>query len=302
VLKILIPVYNDWQNLQQVTNELNVVLKGIDFSIIAVNDGSSEEINFKNDRLTILNLNQNLGHQRAIAIGLCFIQENFNSSDFVLVMDSDGEDKPSDVLQLFDSSNKSGLITFAKRVRRQENLLFRLLYFIYKVLFRSLVGKQINFGNFCVIPFEQLRKITSQPDLWNHFSGSILKSKLNFKTFDCDRGKRYFGESKMNLVSLVIHGLSSISVQLEVVSVRIMLLSTLFGVFTFIAIGAIIILRLTTELFVPGWASTVLILLIVLSFIVFSISLLLSLGILLSRNTVTNAPINYFNNYILKNE
>ena len=297
---ILTPVFNDWESLKQLKLDIKTQLKERPYSLIIINDGSSiipDEEDYKD--CEIITLNQNQGHQRAIAIGLCYIQERYGQElQSVVVMDSDGEDKPSDINEILNICNKSKKIVFASRLRRQETLLFKLLYIIYKILFKFLVGKTITFGNFCAIPVQELPRVTSNPDLWNHFSGSIIKSKINYKTYNCNRGSRYFGNSKMNLVSLIIHGLSSISIQLEVVAVRIMLLSALMGSIIFLAFVSIFIIRLTTNWLVPGWTSTSLILLILLTVSVFGISLLFCMSILISRNTMKLPPITYYKNFI----
>jgi len=297
---ILTPVYNDWESLRQLKIEIKAHLPDNSYSLMVVDDGSTTIPNAEDFvDCKIIALNQNQGHQRAIAVGLCYIQDQMEEDiRSIVVMDSDGEDKPSDIIKILSKCSKSGSVVFASRLRRQETLIFKFLYVIYKGLFKILVGQNITFGNFCAIPIDKLSKITSNPDLWNHFSGSIIKSKINFNIHKCDRGARYAGKSKMNLVSLIIHGLSSISIQLEVVAVRIMMLSAVLGSFVFIAFTSIIIVRVTTDWLVPGWTSISLILLILLTISVFGISMLFCLSILISRNTMKLPPISFYRNFI----
>lgn len=294
------PVYNDWKSLNQLKKDIASELNDQSYDLIVVNDGSTQRPKVEDyNGCQIITLNQNQGHQRAIAIGLCYIQEHFSEDiESVIVMDSDGEDKPSDIKKVLNICHTSNEIVFASRLRRQETKTFKLLYFVYKILFKFLVGKAISFGNFCAIPVKELSRVTSNPDLWNHFSGSIIKSKINYQTLKCNRGARYHGKSKMNLVSLIIHGLSAISIQLEVVAVRIMLLCSLLGCLIFISFLSIFIIRLTTDWLVPGWTSTALILLILLTIAVFGISFLFCLSILISRNTMKLPPINYYKSFI----
>jgi polyisoprenyl-phosphate glycosyltransferase len=107
---IVAPVFNDWKSLAQLCLALDVNASGckIDITILAVNDGSSdslEELQVITEKLTqiswleIIHLACNLGHQRAIAVGLAdvFARGPFDS---VIVMDADGEESPKDIRRL----------------------------------------------------------------------------------------------------------------------------------------------------------------------------------------------------------
>ena len=145
----LTPLYNDWescaillQHLEKLQEENENQYK---FSLVIVNDGSSDEndnIIPKNASLqvTLINLKINIGHQRAIAVGLQYIHNEINDFDYLVVMDSDGEDKPEDIPTLLNKSNQNiqDKIIFAQRNKRQESLLFKIGYFFYKKLFNYL--------------------------------------------------------------------------------------------------------------------------------------------------------------------
>src|SRR5678815_5123348 len=137
-ITILIPVFNDEESLNRLLAELAVSCKdfpGSTFSVLAVDDGSAANLKINVPSafsLKILHLLRNIGHQKAIAVGLAYIKENL-SCDKVLVMDADGEDRPEDaVVLLKESLNNPGKIIFAKRKSRQEGSGFLLCYRIYK--------------------------------------------------------------------------------------------------------------------------------------------------------------------------
>ena len=84
----LIPLYNDWQNLNILIEKIEIQLQKLDgeFDMVILNDFSPLkcDISFKNlkkiNRLKIINFNKNIGSQRAIAIGLKYISQiNENS-------------------------------------------------------------------------------------------------------------------------------------------------------------------------------------------------------------------------------
>jgi len=262
----LAPVYNDWTSLSKLVAEILLEAQKYEWeliSIVAVNDCSSEDYDYnlfpKGAPLQVINLAMNLGHQRAIAIGLSYIQDNFKNYDGVVVMDSDGEDKPENIVKLLQKAEASSFskVVFAKRGKRSESFFFRLFYIIYKLVFRLLTNNKISFGNFSFIPATLLLHVISLPDLWNHYSGSIVRSRLIFDTVPIDRGKRYFGESKMNFNSLILHGLSSISIYLDVVTVKLLITTTVGFFIAILSLITVFIIRIFTSYSIPGWASNI---------------------------------------------
>ena len=98
---ILIPVYNDWKSVFKLLEIIDDQIKDWDAetSVLIVNDNSVEErpkteLSLKNIKsLRIVNMKKNKGHARCNAFGLRYINLN-ETYDFVIVMDSDGEDRP----------------------------------------------------------------------------------------------------------------------------------------------------------------------------------------------------------------
>lgn len=244
---IIMPLYNDWASAAILVPAIDRVVArwGGRVTLVIVDDGSQEEMPPSQglaggcghlDELVILPLQCNQGHQRAIAVGLAYAQSRqcFTS---VFVMDSDGEDTPEALNDLYATGQRHprAIIT-ADRASRSEGVLFRLGYGCYRLVFRLLTGTSIRFGNFCHIPSALLDRLVHHPDLWNSLSGCIQKSVLPKVGVPTHRATRYAGPSKMNIMGLILHGLNAISVFQEVVMVRLMiltaagcLLSLLFG-------------------------------------------------------------------------
>ncbi|MBA4853926.1 glycosyltransferase [Emticicia sp. BO119] len=256
-ITIVTPLFNDWDCLYQLIEQIRLVLtptKYNDYRILVVDDCSSLEVEkdkLKGHPIEVLHLNKNLGHQKAIAIGLSYLNAHSND-DFFVVMDSDGEDKPEHLPILLDEASGNGgkEILFARRTKRKESFLFKIFYKIYKYAFIFLTGKVINFGNFSVIPKKLLDKVTHVSDIWNHYPGGIIRSRLLYKSVGLERGTRYTGKSKMNYTSLVIHGLSAVAVYIDTVSVRLLIaISSLI----LVAIAGIITVFIYSS-YIPSWA------------------------------------------------
>jgi hypothetical protein len=292
----LLPVFNDWESFSILINNIETLQKLHSekylFSIIAVNDGSNEELDediFSHEiNYTILNLKINIGHQRAIAVGLQYIYNEVDDLDYVIVMDSDGDDNPDDISILLEKSIQApSKIIFAQRNKRQESSLFKLGYFFYKYLFYFLTGQKINFGNFSLIPKKLLGRVVNQSNIWNHYSGGILQSKIPYDKVLINRGKRYKGVSKMNFDSLIIHGLSSIAVYFDFLSLRILRYS-LYGILICsISVSYILYQKFFTEEAIPGWASSLILIISGIILQLFSVTLIVLLLQLSSRKNIS---------------
>ena len=219
-IKILIPLYNDWQSLTKLLEKIDQQIREINnnFSVIIVNDGSVEKIpvNFPNyskiNSIKVLNLKTNVGHARCIAIGLKHIHDN-EDADYVIPMDSDGEDRPEEIKDLLKKIRESSDIpVVCERVKRSEGIIFKFCYFVHKLITITFTGNSIKFGNFTCLPKVVVKKMIEEKATWSSFSGALTKiSKINVAVLS-ERGTRYFGPSKMSFKNLLVHSLSIIAV------------------------------------------------------------------------------------------
>ena len=217
---ILIPVYNDWESLKKLIEEINENIKSfnqINFECLIINDASTiqqPDITkpSKFDLMEILNMKLNRGHARCNAFGIRYIFKN-KKFDNLILMDGDGEDRPAEIKSLVDkireNPNKS---VVAKRVKRSEGLIFQMLYQSHKLITIFFTGKNINFGNYSILTKEDVEKLYSKASLWSSFSGSVKKHVKSFNEINSIRGLRYYGPSQMSLLMLIIHSLSIIAV------------------------------------------------------------------------------------------
>jgi glycosyltransferase involved in cell wall biosynthesis len=272
---VLIPTFNDWDSLVLLLPELDEALasRSLEADILVVDDGSTAEPTGELARrpfsalrrIDVLRLRRNLGHQRAIAVGLAYIEDCLQSRT-VVVMDGDGEDDPSDVPRLLDQLERTGQdqIVFAERTRRSESRTFRFFYALYKLAHLLLTGQKVRVGNFSAIPHRRLTSLVVVAEVWNHYAAGVIRSRQPYCSIPTHRSQRLCGRSTMNFVSLVTHGLSAISVYSDVVGVRLLVLSMILAALAMGGIVASVIVRLMTAWAIPGWASSTVGLLLVL--------------------------------------
>ena len=226
--KVLIPVYNDWQSVFELLVKINASLVNQDdeISIIIVNDASNhdredKEINLENiNSIKIINMKINQGHARCIATGLKYIYEK-EDFDYVIPMDGDGEDRPEEISEFITQVKKSdNKAIVGERIKRSENLTFKICYIMHKLITLTFTGKLIKYGNFTCLPKVVVEKMINEKATWNSFSGSLRKIENDLISIPSVRGTRYFGPSKMSFFNLLKHSLSIISVFRQAVLIR----------------------------------------------------------------------------------
>lgn len=305
------PVFNDWQSFTLLVEKIDAAIaeskEKLSINVIAVNDGSTIEETFQASTFQelksissarIIHLTRNFGHQRAIAIGLCYAAEHL-PHESAIVMDSDGEDKPNDVLTLIRASaTNPGKIIFAQRAKRSESLMFRFFYALYKRVYHVLTGAPISFGNFSIIPPALLKRVSSVSEVWIHVAAGIMKARLPLAAVPTVRGVRLAGESKMNFVSLLLHGLSGIAVHSEVAAARLLVVSLIFILFSIAGIAAVLGIRFFSDVAIPGWATSSIGNLVAIFIEALLMSVLLVFLVLNNRSQQPFVPRLHYNDYV----
>jgi len=249
-IKILIPIYNDWQSVFKLLENIDSEIAGLDVevSVLIVNDTSTEqrpEINFNLNNLKsvqVINMKENRGHARCNAAGLKYINEK-EDFDYVIPMDGDGEDRPEEIRLLIDKAKEyPDTVITGDRIERSEGLIFKFCYLTHKYLTYVFTGQSIKFGNYTCLPKSTVAKMTDEAATWSSFSGSLSKTAKVRKSVSSIRGSRYFGPSKMSFIDLLKHSLSIIAVFKSIVLIRsiIFLAVYIFLVLKYISIITLI--------------------------------------------------------------
>ena len=237
---ILTPVYNDWKNLSRLLKKINKIFENqlkTKFELIIINDCSTEKYNPKKykckmaSKITIISLYQNVGSQRAIAIGIKYLSKFYKKKIKTLIIDSDGQDNPSIISKLINMSNMSPQNSIAVRRRqRKEPVWFKIFYELYCFLIIIFSYKKIRFGNFSLLNFVDLKKVSIQNDLWSAYPPTLSNTINNLNFINADREKRFGGKSKMNFFGLIFHALRVFSA----LKVRIFFISSFYFVISYL--------------------------------------------------------------------
>jgi glycosyltransferase involved in cell wall biosynthesis len=306
---LIIPLRDDWLCAEKLIRRIDTATQSSTYaiSIILIDDGSLQKCDagkfsgpFSAVRaIRVLRLRRNLGHQRAIAIGLAYTRQT-NLCDAVAVMDADGEDTPEGLVRLLQAFSQNGGATaiFAERSKRSESILFRFFYQTYRALHWSLTGVSVRVGNFSILPARYLNTIVVLSELWNHYAAAVFRSKLPSTMIPIARGQRISGKSTMNFVALVSHGLSAISVFGDIVGVRLMIAALAGSFMAGVGIVIVIAIRLFTTLAVPGWATYVVATLVVIMIQLISTATSFTFFTLSSRTNLGFIPLRDYSLFV----
>lgn len=318
-IAVVTPSFNDYRCVLELVKELDRLsntVGNIRFRVIVVNDSPwveiSDELLARSQQegretdLRVLELNANLGHQAALAIGLAWLLPELDNYQYIVTIDADGEDNPSDIIrmiQTLSNDSPSSLACVARRRVRMERLLFRMGYKAYKSFSNLLIGTSIDYGNFICFRPAALKILARKPETTVHIAASVLHSRMPFRKISSDRRKRYSGESRMGgYSSLVLHGFRAYTVFGDKIAVRLMMFVLLGLGMVLIGVFAAGLIRFTglIEVF-PGWASIVSLVLIgfgsMIAINLFGLALLL---IIISSSSLRASPLDYLEQFLAK--
>lgn len=217
-LNILLPLYNDWRSfnslLKKINNELKNTKRYVDILILDDCSTQRSNVNFRKlkfiRKIKILTSATNLGSQKIISMGLDYIKNKKN--EIIVIMDSDGEDDVSYLNILIDQAiKKQNYVVVAKRKKRKESLMFKILYKIHLIITFFLTMKWISFGNYSSFHSKNLGKILKNNLSWLAYSSCVMHN-CNIYKINAERQKRLHGKSKLSFFGLFKHSFRILSV------------------------------------------------------------------------------------------
>ena len=296
---VVVPCFNDWASLTRLLTEIDETFAATFPSrVVIVDDGSTNPIpsditghNYQHlERVDVVSLGANMGHQRALCVGLTVALED-PSMERVALMDSDGEDRPQDLHHLASALTAGTGAVVAQRGKRSEGAAFRFFNVLLRWLFRLFTGERLDFGNFAMVDRPTATRLAYMTDTWNNVPTSLMRSKAVVARVAADRGARYEGRSKLGFVGLVNHGLGAIATFADVVFARLLVVASLaFGGTVLIGISALIV-RLSTGQPLPGWFALGTTALAIASLLVLIFLTLLTFVMLAQRRQTSLPPI-----------
>lgn len=262
-LSVVVPLYNEQDNIPVLYSRLQSVLKeiGKDYEMIFVDDGSGDKsldrlhvLAAQDHRVTVVELARNFGHQVAITAGLDHARGNA-----VVVMDADLQDPPEVLPRLIAKWQEGHDVVYAIRQQRKEGWLKRAAYAVFYRFWRRVANIEIplDAGDFCIMDRKVVNLLRSMPERNRFVRGIRSWIGLRQTGLPYERQARNGGRPKYTLgrlILLALDGLISFShTPLRVAS----LLGLGISLLSFFLAGFYFFKKLTTGLSPPGFATLV---------------------------------------------
>jgi polyisoprenyl-phosphate glycosyltransferase len=264
-ISIVAPVYNEAAvTLKALVDRVADALRPItaDFEIILVDDGSRNEtwqdicaIAAANPKVKAIRLTRNFGQHPAIAAGL-----DHASGDWVVVMDSDLQDRPEVIPELYETVKAGFDVAFVDRVARPESLFHQFMASTFYKLLNLLAGQRFSNkqANFSIISREVVEAFRHVPDRERFYGGTVRWLGFHQTSITARHGERFAGNPAHNLKARFRFALQLIlgySTRLLYVAI---VLGLLMAATSFVMAAGIVVYAISyPELPVPGWPSVI---------------------------------------------
>jgi polyisoprenyl-phosphate glycosyltransferase len=262
-ISIVTPVYNETSaTLNALVDRLTAALIPLaaDHEIILVDDGSENDawdsisaISLANPKVKGIRLARNFGQHSAIAAGL-----DHASGEWVVVMDSDLQDRPEVIADLYEKAKCGYDVVFVDRAARPEGTLYRFLAARFYNLFNFFAGQdyQRTQGNFSVISREVVEAFRQMPDRARFYGGTVRWLGFRQTSIAARHGDRFEGKTTYDLRNRFRFAFQLIlgySTRLLYVAI---VLGLVMAVISFVMAAEIVVYKLTNpDRPVPGWPS-----------------------------------------------
>lgn len=262
-ISYIFPIFNESATIDRLYQTICAVLEPqathYQFELIFINDGSSDDslkklcqLAKQDQRITVINLSRNFGHQIAVTAGL-----DIAIGDAVIIMDSDMQDPPAVSLELITKWEEGYEVVYAQRRQRQDTLFKRVTAAAYYWLLATVADIDIprNTGDFRLID----RKVVNALKQFNEHH-RFLRGLVSFVGFKqtavlFDREARFAGESGYPLRKMITFATDGILGFSWAPLKLITRLGYFIAFLSFAGIGYVLYVRLVEpDRAVPGWA------------------------------------------------
>ncbi len=264
-VSVVVPVYNEQENLPELERRLADALTPFDYDVIFVDDGSRDaslgmlqEFHRTNPRMKALSFSRNFGHQVAISAGI-----DHAAGEAVILMDGDLQDPPEVLPRFIDKWREGFEVVYAVRRRRKESLPKRAAYAaFYRILRKvSYLNIPLDSGDFCLMDKKVVDILKALPERTRFVRGLRTWAGYRQTGLEYERDRRHAGKPKYTFAKLLKLAYDGI-VAFSDVPLRVAIYLGLgSAAAAFLGVLFVIYEKVTNNVPVVGWTSTIVILL-----------------------------------------
>ena len=215
-IAVVIPVYRSENIVDELCNRLVTNLSVITdaFEIILIDDSSPDnswdkikENTLKDDRINGYLLSRNFGQHHAITAGI-----DKTNAEWVVVMDCDLQDRPEEIVELYNKATQGFDIVLAARKIRKDNFLKKVTSKLFYLILSFLSGMKFNgeVGNFGIYHKNVVDIIKDLREPFRFFVSSVKWIGFNSTTVNVEHDNRFEGKSTYNYKKLISLGVNII--------------------------------------------------------------------------------------------
>jgi dolichol-phosphate mannosyltransferase len=264
MLSVVIPIFNEEPLLDELVKRTIPAIESFakDYEVIFVDDGSTDnslrlllDYRKQNNRIKVLSLSRNFGHQAALTAGL-----EHAVGDIVAMMDGDLQDPPEVLTGMYRMIREEAFnVISGRKTGRKGTRQKNFLTYLFHLIFRKTSGMEEieNAGNFSMMTRDALNALLSMKEKIRYLPG--LRSFIGYKQgfVDFVRDERYEGAPKMDMKKLFSLALDAIFA-FSKLPVRLCLWLGITGIVVFFAAGSYVLIAKAFHFAIPGWSSTML--------------------------------------------
>ncbi len=264
-VSVVVPVYNEQETLPELARRLADALTPYDYEVIFVDDGSRDAtlpmlltFHTANPRMKALSFSRNFGHQVAISAGI-----EHAAGDAVILMDGDLQDPPEVLPRFIDKWREGFEVVYAVRRRRKESLPKRMAYAaFYRILRKvSYLNIPLDSGDFCLMDRKVVDVLRALPERTRFVRGLRTWAGYRQTGLAYERDRRYAGKPKYPFAKLLKLAYDGIVAFSDVPLRLAIYLGLGSAVAAFLGVLFVIYEKITNNVPVVGWTSTIVILL-----------------------------------------
>lgn len=278
LLSLVVPVFNEQENIIELYNRLEKVLKNYRYEIIFVNDGSKDksveiinELIYKDKKIKLINFSRNFGHEAATTAGV-----GYSTGDAVVVIDADLQDPPELIHDMVRLWKEGYEVVYAEREDREGETILkkttaRLFYKFISLISDVHIPK--NTGDFRLMDRKVVNDFKKLGEKNRFFRGLVSWLGYNQIGIKFKRVKRFAGNTKYNYGKLIRLSLDSITSFSTKPLSLITLSGSIISLFSFFTGIVLIFIKVFAKFPVSGWTSLIVTLLFLSGFQIFLIGI-----------------------------
>jgi len=264
-VSVIIPIYNEEENIQLLFDRLHKVMNEMcnSHELIFVNDGSKDQsihlikdLSKQHDSVKYIDFSKNFGHQIAVTAGL-----DQASGDAICIIDADLQDPPEVIAQMYEKMKEGYEVVYAKRRKRDGESKFKLwtAKLFYRILSKiTSTNIPVDTGDFRIMDKKIVQVLKKMPEKNKFLRGQIAWIGFNQTFVEYDRENRNAGDTGYTVRKMLRFAIDGITAFSDLPLKLVTYFGFIVSFIAFIIMLYALYSRFILDDYAQGWASLIL--------------------------------------------